>query len=284
MHTAGPRAAEQHDFSMPSQAKLRQVIDGVFLSAAVIDQSGRICEVSERWTMPGNPFSTTRRSSFVGKSYFETCIRPDRHSLDLLRGFQALVDGSVNFFATVHFREFDGARRYFLIMAVPKQEEPRRILVLHLDLSCLLAEPQELSAMLVGYGSAATAMLESSMISALRSVVADAMSGRASARTDIGSPSERRLLEELTRPQIELLSYLAAGLTNDQIARQRKMSINTVKAQVAAVIQKLNVNNRTQAALFAARNSSALGLEIGLQGRSAARILGEATAKQAWQG
>ncbi|MFT3940208.1 response regulator transcription factor [Rhodopseudomonas sp.] len=268
---------------MLSQANLRQVLDSVVVSAAVIDHSGRVCELSERWTMPGNSVPAARRTSIVGKSYFETCIRPDRHSLDLLRGFHALVDGSIDFFATVHFREVDGARRYFLVMAAPKLDEMLRILVLHLDLSALLAEPQELSAMLVGCGPAATAMLESSMISAVRSVVADALGGRASAQSDIRTPSERRLLEELTRPQIELLSYLAAGLTNDQIARRRKMSINTVKAQVAAVIQKLNVNNRTQAALFAARNSAALGLEIGLHGRGAGRVPGAATVRQAWQ-
>ena len=81
-------------------------------------------------------------------------------------------------------------------------------------------------------------------------------------RAAITHGTDDRVIDDLTRPQIELLSYLANGLSNQQIAKERGMSINTVKSQVANIIQKLNVANRTQAALFAVRNSTALGLQI----------------------
>ncbi|MFT3940292.1 response regulator transcription factor [Rhodopseudomonas sp.] len=64
-----------------------------------------------------------------------------------------------------------------------------------------------------------------------------------------------------------MLSCLADGLTNRQIAKQRRMSINTVKSQVAGLIRKLDVANRTQAVLFAVRHGAALGLNARHAGR-----------------
>jgi DNA-binding NarL/FixJ family response regulator len=54
-------------------------------------------------------------------------------------------------------------------------------------------------------------------------------------------------LATLTRRELEVLSNLAAGRTNKQIARNMDVSLNTIKFHVRNLFQKLGVNSRSQA-------------------------------------
>ena len=54
-------------------------------------------------------------------------------------------------------------------------------------------------------------------------------------------------LATLTRRELEVLSDLAAGRTNKQIARDQEVSLNTIKFHVRNLFQKLGVNSRSQA-------------------------------------
>jgi DNA-binding NarL/FixJ family response regulator len=53
--------------------------------------------------------------------------------------------------------------------------------------------------------------------------------------------------KSLTRQQARVLGYLGEGLLNKQIAYELTVSEATVKAHVSAILQKLNVDSRTQA-------------------------------------
>jgi DNA-binding NarL/FixJ family response regulator len=57
----------------------------------------------------------------------------------------------------------------------------------------------------------------------------------------------------LSAREREVLCAVAHGLTNDQIAKQLFVSKNTIKIHVSSIFQKLNLPNRTEAALFAVR-------------------------------
>jgi DNA-binding NarL/FixJ family response regulator len=59
----------------------------------------------------------------------------------------------------------------------------------------------------------------------------------------------------LTAREREVLAQLAQGRSNRQIARVLAMSEKTVKTHVSSVLAKLGVADRTQAALYAVRNS-----------------------------
>lgn len=61
----------------------------------------------------------------------------------------------------------------------------------------------------------------------------------------------------LTPREREVLAQLAEGRSNRQIARLLQMSEKTVKTHVSSVLAKLGVADRTQAALYAVRNSRA---------------------------
>lgn len=70
------------------------------------------------------------------------------------------------------------------------------------------------------------------------------------------SPAERAQRtpwRELTRRQRDVLELIAEGKSNKLIADALSMSESTVKAHVKQIIKRLNVANRTQAALQATR-------------------------------
>lgn len=56
---------------------------------------------------------------------------------------------------------------------------------------------------------------------------------------------------QLTKSELEILTLIAKGLPNKEIAYKRNTLEYTVKGQVAAVFQKLSVVNRVQATIKA---------------------------------
>ena len=58
----------------------------------------------------------------------------------------------------------------------------------------------------------------------------------------------------LTQREIEILSLVSMGATNDEIANKMFISTNTVKTHLYNIFKKINVPNRLQAALWASKN------------------------------
>jgi two-component system, NarL family, response regulator len=56
---------------------------------------------------------------------------------------------------------------------------------------------------------------------------------------------------QLTKRELEVLSLIANGRTNQQIAQTLFITAGTVRVHVHTILQKLNVRDRTQAAIFA---------------------------------
>jgi len=62
-----------------------------------------------------------------------------------------------------------------------------------------------------------------------------------------------RRMSTLTPQQMRVLMMLREGLLNKQIAYELSVSEATIKAHVSAILQKLNVESRTQAVIAASR-------------------------------
>jgi DNA-binding NarL/FixJ family response regulator len=63
--------------------------------------------------------------------------------------------------------------------------------------------------------------------------------------------AERMMRTELTARELEILRMLAKGPTNKQIGKALGISDNTVRNHVNSIIEKLEVNDRTEAATTA---------------------------------
>ena len=68
-----------------------------------------------------------------------------------------------------------------------------------------------------------------------------------------GQSALMRRLASLTPQQVRVLMMLSDGLMNKQIAYELTISEATVKAHVSAILQKLDVDSRTQAVIAASR-------------------------------
>jgi len=58
----------------------------------------------------------------------------------------------------------------------------------------------------------------------------------------------------LTPRESQVLSHVALGLSNDEIARSLEISVETVKEHVQNLLRKLNAKDRTQAAVWAVQS------------------------------
>ena len=73
----------------------------------------------------------------------------------------------------------------------------------------------------------------------------------ASADNQLAAERARKLADSLTEREIEVLTGLGEGLSNAQIAARLYLSEATVKGYVSRMLDKLGLDNRTQAGLLA---------------------------------
>jgi len=66
---------------------------------------------------------------------------------------------------------------------------------------------------------------------------------------------EDEQLDKLTKREIEVLILLSEGLFNKEIAYKLDISERTVKNHISNIFKKINVSDRTQAAVFAIKNN-----------------------------
>lgn len=64
----------------------------------------------------------------------------------------------------------------------------------------------------------------------------------------------KEVFAELTRREMEVLELVGQGLRNKDIAQRLFLSEKTVKNHISSIFSKLQVNDRTEAALLAARH------------------------------
>jgi DNA-binding NarL/FixJ family response regulator len=74
-------------------------------------------------------------------------------------------------------------------------------------------------------------------------------------KIDEKNNANESLEESLTKREIEVLKLISEGLFNKEIAYNLAISEKTVKNHVSNIFKKINVSDRTQAAVYAIKNS-----------------------------
>ncbi|MDE5908776.1 MAG: response regulator transcription factor [Lachnospiraceae bacterium] len=71
----------------------------------------------------------------------------------------------------------------------------------------------------------------------------------------INRDTDKEKLKSLTRREVEILKQIAGGMFNKEIAINLNISERTVKNHISNIFKKIDVSDRTQAAVFAIRNN-----------------------------
>ena len=71
----------------------------------------------------------------------------------------------------------------------------------------------------------------------------------------INKDIDKEKLESLTKRELEILKQVAEGMFNKEIAINLNISERTVKNHISNIFKKIDVSDRTQAAVFAIRNN-----------------------------
>lgn len=70
----------------------------------------------------------------------------------------------------------------------------------------------------------------------------------------VSRDKDKDRIEELTKRELEVLIEVANGKLNKEIANELKISERTVKNHISNIFKKIDVSDRTQAAVFAIKN------------------------------
>lgn len=84
--------------------------------------------------------------------------------------------------------------------------------------------------------------IQSSMIPAMNSRI-------------INRDIDKEKIDSLTKREVEILKQIAGGRFNKEIAESLDITERTVKNHISNLFKKIDVNDRTQAAVFAIRNN-----------------------------
>ncbi|CAL75163.1 putative transcriptional regulatory protein, LuxR family [Bradyrhizobium sp. ORS 278] len=258
LHVSARNSISANATRLNDAAGLQRNLDSFAGGGVLLDKDGTIVEVSEIWKRWAAFWGLGLPNYGIGENYLKHCVYNDPSSIEIIRGLKQLLERKIDFFAMLYPCERPQHREWFLMVGFIPEANSELTAVTHIDFSSVLPDKAEMSARLVSTGAAALGQMEELVTRVVRRSIAETMSRPKAATGDApvqdqGSP-DKRALSKLTRSQLDILGHLAIGATNRDIAIARGISINTVKTQVAALTRTLKFSNRTQTALFAARN------------------------------
>ena len=96
--------------------------------------------------------------------------------------------------------------------------------------------------------------------------VASLLAAAAAEAGNVSGPAVQRPGDRLTTREREVVAELARGRSNREIARALGVAEKTVKTHVSAILAKLGVQDRTQAALYAVRSGLVPAVDLGVDG------------------
>lgn len=223
-------------------------------SMAILDAQGTIVGVNGVWKRIAEVGGLDLQDYGIGSSYFDhwppTSGEAARHQL------RSILQGTAPVFTWLYpCRMPDGLKRFLLLALPVSRREARGAVVWHLNVTPLFP---------VGFDDdgLVSRPLDSGLpvdgiVEAVTGAVINALKGTPLVANHVGrqgnAAKPEAIANRLTARQQEVFRLLGDGLTNSEIAGTLGTSENTIRIHVSAILKRLGLKTRLQAAVTAAR-------------------------------
>ena len=222
-------------------------------NVAILNELGFIVDVNDSWKTFARDNGFRAADFGIGLNYLDVCRGGAVATVEFGDQLQRLLNAEINLINLAYTCDSPKEPRWFSLIALPLTD--RRVAVMHIELSRIVQRP--LTASIESYSENMAKAIRCSVSKSLRLQFAR-MGTEKQPRLDAAyDRSDRRdpsnVSARLTKRQQEILSRLGRGETNGEIARALFRSPHTIKLHVSAILKRLDLQNRTQAALLASR-------------------------------
>jgi DNA-binding CsgD family transcriptional regulator len=232
-------------------------------SVAILDASGTIVAVNDTWKQFGRRNGLRVPDSAIGANYLQYCRSDEPNSRRFESELRALLAGKRDLLTFIYPCHSRTQARWFCLIGLPLSlNKSAGVALLHVDLTTMLPLPigargaraKEAKrqirpgANLAAIGGA----LERSVLETLSSQLNTMLAGPAVREKEAAQGKADQIKDVLTRlskRQMQVLRLLGEGKTNKEIAMALFLSPNTIKLHVSAILERLKLRSRTQAAL-----------------------------------
>lgn len=235
------------------------------MRAAVLDREGTIVAVNEPWKEFYRQFPVHVPNFGIGEKYLHFFARDPQSVARRTSDLRALLAGEIATATHLYVcRTGQGDRRILVVGFSVRTPEPAGATMLHIDVTELVSA-NELAdwGRRHAFGAHVVDPIDwSRLTQTIESAVARALAASAPGRTPAGistrpqapaGDEDQWVHARLTARQRQVFLLLGDGKTNAEIAETLSSSPNTVKLHVSAILRRLNLESRTQAAILATR-------------------------------
>lgn len=239
------------------------------VSTAILDPSGTIVAVNDSWKLFARRNGLHLRNFGIGTNYLDHCLSDESRPSLRPKELKELLAGQRRLVTLIYPCHSPRQKRWFSLIAFPLSVEhkPVGVAILHIDLTPTVAlsnvkgdvpatDPARKTHSTVSVNTI-SGRIEDSVLESL-SAQLTTMFLRNPHTADHGTVpaqvgAEALARTTLTKRQMEVLRLLGEGKTNKEIAQTLFRSPHTVKLHVAAILERLHLKTRTEAALIASK-------------------------------
>lgn len=231
-------------------------------SVAVLDASGTIVAVNDTWKQFGRRNGLRLSHSAIGSNYLQYSRSDEPDSRRFVGELRALLAGKRDLLTFIYPCHSRTRARWFCLIGLPLSlNKSAGVALVHVNLTTMLPLPigarraranGEKGQIRAGTNLAAVGgALERSVLETLSSQLNTMFTGPVTrAKEAAQGEADRVVGTRLSKRQIQVLRLLGEGKTNKEIAMALFLSPNTIKLHVSAILQRLKLRSRTQAALL----------------------------------
>jgi DNA-binding CsgD family transcriptional regulator len=245
-------------------AEIFQTLKALPVSAVILDASGCIISVNDTWKDFARHNGLRLPDFGIGGNYLQHCRFEDPQAARLVEDLQGLLTGRVDVLTFIYPCHSASEQRWYSLIGLPLSlDRPTGVALLHINLTDMLphladARPSPSEAEPTNRLATISDAIERSVSQTLASQLNQMIEGRFAGlplpeKNEKAAADDRALGALLSERQMQVLLLLGEGKTNKEIAAALFRSPFTIKLHVSAILQRLKLKSRTEAALLASR-------------------------------